>query len=164
MERTARGLWIAGGGGRPLASAREIWRANEWMRQIRPGRAESLSYADASGRPLTAWLLLPPDYAVGTKAPVVTIVYPGTVYGAAPPSSFLMFQTRADHPQLFAALGYAVLLPSMPAPPDPADSHALGLLLASVMPAVDAVIAAAWPIRIASQLPATATVVSRCWA
>jgi dipeptidyl aminopeptidase/acylaminoacyl peptidase len=134
-------LWISGGGGRPLTSSLEIWRGNEWMRQIRPGRAESLSYADASGRQVTAWLLLPPDYVVGTKAPLVTIVYPGTVYGAAAPSSFSTFHTRVDHPQLFAALGYAVLLPSMPAPADPADSHALAPLLSGVMPAVDAAIA-----------------------
>jgi dipeptidyl aminopeptidase/acylaminoacyl peptidase len=41
---------------------------------------------------------------------------------------------------LFAALGYGVLLPSMPPPKDPADSHALSHLSDGVLPALDAVI------------------------
>jgi dipeptidyl aminopeptidase/acylaminoacyl peptidase len=45
------------------------------------------------------------------------------------------------HPQLFAALGYAVLEPSMPQSKDPAQWHALAPLTAGVLPAVDAVIA-----------------------
>lgn len=134
-------LWISGGGGRPLASSVEIWRANEWISEIKLGRAESFAYTAADGSQLTAWLLLPPDYVPGTRAPLITVVYPGTVYGSSVPSSFSAFQANFEHPQLFAALGYAVLLPSMPAPKDPLDSHALEPLVSGVLPAVDAVIA-----------------------
>lgn len=46
-----------------------------------------------------------------------------------------------EHPQLFAALGYAVLLASMPEIKNPSDSHALEPLLNGVIPALDAAIA-----------------------
>jgi dipeptidyl aminopeptidase/acylaminoacyl peptidase len=71
---------------------------------------------------------------------VVTIVYPGAVHGPNVPSDFSPFQSHFEHPQLFSALGYAVLLPSMPATKDPSQSHALPPLLNGVIPAIDAAI------------------------
>ena len=133
-------LWLAGGGGRPLTSSQEIWRANEWMTEVKLGRAESVAYVAADGTAQTAWLLVPPDHVKGTKLPVITSVYPGTVYGSSVPAKFSAYQADFQHPQLFAALGYAVLLPSMPAPQDPAESHSLDKLLSGVVPAVDALI------------------------
>jgi dipeptidyl aminopeptidase/acylaminoacyl peptidase len=129
-------LWLSKG-----ASHKEIWTANQWMAEIKTGQARPLSYTAADGTPLTAWLLLPPSYVPGVKLPMVTFVYPNTMYrSAAPPSSFSLFRTDFNHPQLFAALGYAVLLPSMPPPKDPADAHSLALLTSGVLPAVDAAI------------------------
>jgi dipeptidyl aminopeptidase/acylaminoacyl peptidase len=133
-------LWICGGGGRQMSSCAEIWQANEWIREIKPARSESIAYTAADGTPLTAWLLLPPDHVPETKVPVITVLYPGTMYDATTPPSLSLFQADFDHPQLFAALGYAVLLPSMPPAEDPSDSHALALLSSGVVPAVDAVI------------------------
>lgn len=98
--------WLCGGAGRPMSSSSEIWHANEWMREITTGRVESITYAATDGTPLTTWLLLPPDYAPGEKMPVITIVYPGKMYGAAEPPSFSPYQIEFEHPQLFAALGY----------------------------------------------------------
>jgi dipeptidyl aminopeptidase/acylaminoacyl peptidase len=134
-------LWICGGAGRPLSSSAEIWHANEWMGAIKTGRVDSIAYQATDGTPLTAWLLLPTDYTPGTRLPIVTVVYPGTVYGAASPSSLSLYRPDFDQPQLFAALGYGVLLPSMPPPKDPADAHALSRLAAGVLPALDAAIA-----------------------
>jgi len=134
-------LWLAGGGGRPLSSSFEIWRANEWVSDLALGAAEPIKYTAIDGTPLTAWLLLPPNYVKGMKVPVVTIIYPGQVYGATPPSDFSPLQSGFEHPQLFAALGYAVLLPSMPAAKDPTESHSLQRLPIGVLPALDAVIA-----------------------
>jgi dipeptidyl aminopeptidase/acylaminoacyl peptidase len=111
------------------------------MREIKLGRAESFAYSAADGTPLTAWLLLPPNHVPGTRVPVVTFVYPGSVYGSAVPGDFSAFFVNFEHPQLFAALGYAVLLPSMPEPKDPSQSHALPPLLNGVIPAIDAAIA-----------------------
>lgn len=134
-------LWLAGGSGRPLTSYLQIWQANEWMKDIKLGRAESLSYKATDGTALTAWLLLPPDHVRGTRVPIVTIVYPTSVYRSTEPGAFSPYRANFEHPQLLAALGYAVLLPSMPATANPSDSHALGPLLNGVMPAVDAAIA-----------------------
>ena len=110
-------------------------------RILRSGTAELVRYNTADGKPLTAWLLLPPDFVRGQPLATVTIVYPGSIYGNEEPSAFSLLRKDFEHPQLFAALGYAVLLPSMPAPENPDDSHALAALLSGVLPAVDAVVA-----------------------
>jgi dipeptidyl aminopeptidase/acylaminoacyl peptidase len=133
-------LWLCGGGVRPKSSCTEIWHANEWIREIKTGMVESIPYKATDGSALTAWLLLPADYSAGTKLPVITIVYPGTMYDAKEPLTFsLYYATFWRHPQLFAALGYAVLLPSMPPAKNQADT--LKTLPDGVLPAVDAVIA-----------------------
>ena len=134
-------LWICGGAGRPMTSCKEIWKANEWTREIKPATSELIDYQAIDGTPLKAWLVLPPDYAAGTKLPVVTIVYPGTTYDAESARRFSLFDADFEHPQLFAALGYAVLLPSMPEPKDPTSYHSLTTLTNGVLPAIDAVIA-----------------------
>ncbi len=134
-------LWISGGGGRPLSSTAEIWRANEWVRQLDLGTDEPITFTATDNTPLLAWLLLPPNYVKGNKIPVITIVYPGLTYSATTPLSFSPLQGDFEHPQLFAALGYGVLLPSMPAAKEPTESHALSRLPNGVLPAVDAAIA-----------------------
>jgi dipeptidyl aminopeptidase/acylaminoacyl peptidase len=134
-------LWLGGGAGQPMSAYKEVWSANEWMGEIKTGHAEQIAYTAADGTSLIAWLLLPPDFVQGTKLPMITIVYPGTMYGASQPSSLSLFRTDFEHPQLFAALGYAVLLPSMPPAKDPAASHSLAPLMSGVLPAIDAVVA-----------------------
>ncbi|HKU75428.1 MAG TPA: prolyl oligopeptidase family serine peptidase [Pyrinomonadaceae bacterium] len=148
---TGSQLWLSGGAGRPLTSYSPIWHANEWMKDVKLGRAERLSYKATDGTALNAWLLLPPNHVTGTRVPVVTIVYPTSVYGSNEPLSFSPYRVNFEHPQLFAALGYAVLVPSMPEIKNPSDSHALEPLLNGVIPALDAAIAhgAADPDRIA---------------
>lgn len=132
-------LWLCGGGVHPSSPCTEIWHANEWIREIKTGQVELIAYKAADGTSLTAWLLLPPDYSAGTKVPMVTIVYPGLVYETTPPSDFSLYDAYFwGHPQLFAALGYAVLLPSMP--PEKNQSDKLMRLLAGVDPAIDAVV------------------------
>jgi len=142
-------LWITGGGGHQLSSVQEIWQANDWMQQVQFGRAQAIEYKAANGASLTAWVLLPPGYKTGTRVPVITVAYPGRVYGSSEPSGLSPFSADPDHPQFFARLGYAVLLPSVPT--DPADPSAMESLTAGVLPAVDALIAAgiADPDRIA---------------
>src|SRR5205823_3613919 len=100
-------LWLAGGGGE--SAPRELWHANEWIRDIAVGKSEAVRYNALDGTALTAWLLLPPGYTPPAKLPMVTVIYPGTTFGANPPSSFSVFTSDFEHPQLFAALGYAVL-------------------------------------------------------
>ena len=117
-----------------------IWRGNAWTREIRTGRAESISYTGADGKPLTGWLLYPPDYVAGRKLPIITIVYPGTIYSERTPRAFDIFNASFEHPQLFGAMGYCVLLPSMPQSDTPMRVDSIAALAGNVVPLVDAVI------------------------
>lgn len=76
-----------------------------------PGRVEEVATTAADGTPLRAWLVLP-EAATG-PSPLVVAVHGG------PLSSWNAWQWRWQ-PQLFAARGYAVLLP------DPALSTGYG--------------------------------------
>ena len=77
-----------------MSSCLEIWRANEWMGEIKTGRVESISYKATDGTPLTAWLLLPPDHSPGKKLPVITVVYPGSMYSERAAIEFLALPRR----------------------------------------------------------------------
>ncbi|CAA9405110.1 MAG: tolB protein precursor, periplasmic protein involved in the tonb-independent uptake of group A colicins [uncultured Pyrinomonadaceae bacterium] len=129
-------LWIVGGKGQSLTESFAVWEANEWVREIKLGAAELISYKSSDGKHLTAWLLLPPNHTPGTKIPIVTIVYPGQTFGQTAPGSFSLLQPNFEHPQLFAALGYGVLLPSMPED----ESRSLQQLPNGVLPAIDAIV------------------------
>jgi dienelactone hydrolase len=118
-----------------------IWRGNSWLREISAGRAEAIAYRGAGGESLTGWLLYPPGYVAGRPIPIVTMVYPGSVFSDRQPSSFDLFNPAFNHPQLFAALGYGVLLPSIPESDKPMQVDGIAALAGAVLPLVDAVIA-----------------------
>ncbi len=118
----------------------EVWRGNTWVREIQTGRVEAVAYQSCSGQSLTGWLLYPPSYTAGQRVPAVTIVYPGTVYGTEEPRAFNVIDSNFEHPQLFAALGYAVLLPSMPDADNLEQPDAVGSLSCGVLPFVDVVV------------------------
>jgi dipeptidyl aminopeptidase/acylaminoacyl peptidase len=135
-------LWLVSIGAQ---TPKELWHANEWVKEIAIGKAEAIQYNALDGTKLTAWLLLPPRFspnsATPAKLPMVTVVYPGTTWGTNPPSSFSIFTSEFEHPQLFAALGYAVLRVSMPEPKEAAEALWAIHFANGVFPAVDAAIA-----------------------
>jgi dipeptidyl aminopeptidase/acylaminoacyl peptidase len=118
-----------------------IWRGNEWARAVKTGRAESIAYTSAGGKALTGWLLYPPTYSRTHKLPIVTIVYPGTTYSTRVPSSFDILNESFEHPQLFAAMGYGVLLASMPVSDAGRQASSFDELTSGVLPLVDTIIA-----------------------
>jgi len=126
---------------RPSLPDIEVWRGNTWVADLQLGRPEAISYESTGGTPLTGWLLYPPGYVPGRRIPIVTVVYPGMIYGDQTPGAFDIFNPQFDHPQLFAALGYGVALPSMPAADKPLQTDALGELTAGVLPFLDTLIA-----------------------
>ena len=130
-------LWLA----RPGRPDTVIWLGNQWVREIRLGRAEAISYTALSGRPLTGWLLYPPGYEPGRTLPIVTVVYPSTIYGTRMPASLSLFNEHFEHPQMFAALGFGVLLPSMPEPELPMQAKGMDSLASGVLPLLDTIIA-----------------------
>jgi dienelactone hydrolase len=117
-----------------------VWTGNTWIREIATGRAEAIAYRSTTGAALTGWLLYPPGYVAGQKLPIVTIVYPGRTYGERAPSSIDPFEVFFEHPQLFAALGYGVALPSMPDGDNPLQTNALDALASGVIPFVDVLV------------------------
>lgn len=129
-------LWLRRPG-RPDVS---VWTGNTWIREIATGRVQPVQYRATTGARLTGWLLYPPGHVPGQKLPIVMIVYPGTVYTERQPSSFDIFNVNFKHPQLFAALGYAVALPSMPASENPLQTNALDALMVGVIPFLDALV------------------------
>jgi dipeptidyl aminopeptidase/acylaminoacyl peptidase len=131
-------LWLAGPA---LPEPKELWRANEWVKDIALGKSEPIPYNSLDGTPLTAWLLLPPGYTPPARLPMITVVYPGTTYNANLPAALSVYTSDFEHPQLFTALGYAVLKVSMPEPKAAAEALWASHFAEGVLPAVDAAIA-----------------------
>jgi dipeptidyl aminopeptidase/acylaminoacyl peptidase len=119
----------------------QVWEGNTWVRDIEPGRAEAIAYTSTNGTALTGWVLYPPGHVAGRRIPMVTIVYPGRIFDVRVPTTFDILNSDFEHPQLFAALGYGVLLPSMPEAEQPLQSDALGALTAGVLPLIDTLVA-----------------------
>jgi dipeptidyl aminopeptidase/acylaminoacyl peptidase len=86
---------------------------------------------------LKAWIVLPADFTDGRQYPLVICAYLGFEAGDSPPYWARVPSGNLFSPQLLAARGYAVLLPSMPiaAKDGPRDPYMD--LLKGVMPAVD---------------------------
>ena len=135
-------LQLCGGRGQSDDECSEFWHGKEWIQEIQQGMAEPIHFLSADGVDLIAWLLLPPSLEPQNgKLSMVTIVCPGTMYTSSVPAAFSVHRPDFLHPQLFAAMGYAVLLPSMPEPNKANTNNPLSSLLSGVLPAVDAVIA-----------------------
>jgi dipeptidyl aminopeptidase/acylaminoacyl peptidase len=132
-------LWLTRGDRRTRESAVELWRGNRWLADVRQGSSRLVSYQTKDGASLKAWVLLPSDWKAGQRLPFVVIVYPGAVYTDSEPPSFRLASADFLHPQLFAASGYGVLLPSMPWPDEPVDDI-INRLPIGVLPAADRIV------------------------
>jgi dipeptidyl aminopeptidase/acylaminoacyl peptidase len=122
---------------------RTIVQTNAFLREVAEGQRRILNYQTLDGKEAKGWLVLPLNYQSGKRYPLVTWVYAGTVYGDKEPSfSLLNYSDALWTMQLFAARGYAVLLPSMPLKPEPDGKENKGSdpymeLTKGVLPAVD---------------------------
>lgn len=127
---------------RPDGAVDTLVAEDRWIAGIETGEARRLTY-EAGGRELTGWAILPPGREEGERHPTVVSVYPGLVHGDRPPPSVdpnTVWSVQA--PQLLAARGYAVLLPSVPLPRGGAGPRES--LDDAVIPAVDAAVEAGW--------------------
>jgi dipeptidyl aminopeptidase/acylaminoacyl peptidase len=126
---------------RPGVADITVWTGNAWIREVRTGRTQAIAYTSTDGKPLTGWLLTPPDYTSGERLPIVMTAYPGTTYGDRAPASFNVLTPDFEHPQLFAALGYGVVVASMPVSDDRAQGTAWAGVTQSVLPLIDTIVA-----------------------
>ncbi len=114
-----------------------LWTGNAWLPEISLPRTQRVDYETASGDELTGWLLLPPGDG---PFPTIVNIYPGTVHGEQPPRDFTRVTSSFTSPLLFAARGFAVLVPSAPEG-DYFTGNLIDEVVAGVLPAVDAAIA-----------------------
>lgn len=138
FDRTGAALWTS----RPAFERhRAIVETNTWLRDVAEGELRRVDYRGAAGEELTGWLILPLDHEPGRRHPLITVVYPGSVFrGQTPPPMLSIVGEHAYNPQLLAARGYAVLYPSMPLGPDGEPGDPAVEMANGLQPAVDAAI------------------------
>jgi dipeptidyl aminopeptidase/acylaminoacyl peptidase len=137
-NNTGTHLWMAQ---QSAPGFRSVLETNHFLREIEEASVEKFQYRDLEGHSLNGWVMLPLHYEVGKHYPVVTWVYAGAVYDAAPPASEMQLNSALlFNFQLLAAHGYAVLWPSMPLTPDPERQDPYMELSNGVLPAVDKLI------------------------
>lgn len=100
---------------------------NAHVQRIADPRRRILRYRSLDGDSLNALLLLPINYHAGTRYPLVTWIYPGRIIHDTTSYSFMYGKQVVSslNWNLLASHGYAVLIPSMPLPPDgyPSDPY-----------------------------------------
>ncbi|WP_420126767.1 prolyl oligopeptidase family serine peptidase [Longimicrobium sp.] len=136
------GSWLWTG---DAANARrdERMRLNGHFAQVAAARRTLVEYRGGDGDPLTAQIVHPAGYVPGRRYPTVVWVYPNTERPeiadtlAFAPGNFLWWQ-----PELLAARGYAVVIPtfSLPAADQPRDMYFE--VAKDVLPAVEAAVQA----------------------
>ncbi len=126
-------LWLSRRGYEPT----RVVETNTFLRGIDEGKTRKIEYRGLDGQDLKAWIILPIGYQEGTKYPLVTWVYAGSVAREKPSSLANLNEAISLNLQLLAAHGYAVLLPSMPLSEEGVTSDPYMELSKGVLPAVD---------------------------
>jgi dipeptidyl aminopeptidase/acylaminoacyl peptidase len=131
-ERTR--MWDAIG-----QESRQVVTANDFLESITVGETREFTYTSIDGEQLNARLILPVGYQAGRRYPLVTILYPVPLADRSPdeensPSTF------AGGYQLYAAHGYAVLVPSVPFHAKSEFNDLILRLAGDVVPAADRVV------------------------
>lgn len=126
---------------------RQLAEVNSWLEDITFATSHPISYAMPSAAPeappLTGWYLTPPDHVPGRRYPVVVLVYGGASFSPMAPHPLFEPQTPFYlHPQVFAAQGYVVLMPSLPLDMEATPLDIPAQLNATANAAIDALIAA----------------------
>lgn len=102
------------------------------------GQKQLIEYNGFGGKPRKAVVILPPDYQPGRRYPTLLWVYWGyEVRSLEGDYSSDRHMPGFYNLHLYAAQGYVVVVPSMPAPPSAETKDSLLNLSADVLPAVD---------------------------
>ena len=132
--------------------ARVLYTFNTHLAGVTPASAPiRIDHTDYQGEEAIGWLYLPP----GGKGdglqqyPLVVISYPGRAYDDVPPHDEYGYAasiwnealTATTSVEVFAAQGYAVLLPSVPLGPLGGSGEPMMRMMPAVLSAVDAAVA-----------------------
>jgi dipeptidyl aminopeptidase/acylaminoacyl peptidase len=126
-------LWLS----RPGSGPTRVVETNTFLAGIAEGKTRKIEYRGLDGQDLKALVILPIEYREGTKYPLVTWVYAGSVVGEKPTILANLNEAISLNLQLLAARGYAVLLPSMPLSAEGVTGDPYMELTKGVLPAVD---------------------------
>jgi dipeptidyl aminopeptidase/acylaminoacyl peptidase len=114
---------------------------NTHLARIAWGERRLIDYTSEDGRPLKAAVVLPPDYKPGQKYPTLLWVYQGYQSRSLDSDYFLdPMMPGIYNMYLYAAKGYAVLLPSIPWPKIEEHDAAFPKMAGNVLPAADKLI------------------------
>ena len=124
-------------------AATAVTTLNAGLAEVDLAYAKPVTTPGPGGKRLTHWLYLPPSLPQGRKAPLVVIPYPGDVRPSAAEGLGPPGDEGYPNPQILAAAGYGVLLPSLPTDlsREPMEGTAERILAA-----VDAVVASGAPV------------------
>jgi len=117
-----------------------VLNLNEQLVDVTVGNQLLFRYMSTDGDSLTGALLLPIGYVPSHRYPLITWVYPGTIVSHRPLPTFAKAQRSPFNLNLLSAMGYAVLVPSMPLPNDTLGTDALFEVSKGVFPAINRVI------------------------
>lgn len=99
---------------RPGHPTTALLTLNAQLAALEVAEPRPIVHAGPDGRRLTSWLYLPPGAARGRAPPLIVLPYPGAVYDAPPYTGQPDALALSASPQVLAARGYAVLVPSLP--------------------------------------------------
>jgi dipeptidyl aminopeptidase/acylaminoacyl peptidase len=121
----------------PEGPVHEVFKANEFLREIEEAQTRLVEYTSMNGKKLPAWLMLPIGYRAGTRYPLITWVYAGDCPNPYTNVANGVSSHNSFNLQIPAANGYAVLIPCMPLGMEGIADEPMLRLLDGVMPAVD---------------------------
>ncbi|WP_242124740.1 prolyl oligopeptidase family serine peptidase [Sphingobium sp. Sx8-8] len=118
-----------------------IFHLNQHLAGVRWGETRIIDYVGADGSPLKAAVILPPDYIPSHTYPMLVWVYGG--YRVRDENDYWLnpYLPGIYNLQLYASLGYVILVPSVPVPHSPSSNDPYPSLTSGVLPAVDKLIA-----------------------
>lgn len=122
---------------RNSGQSQQLMALNEHWADVDPGQSKLIEYRGIDGQELKGAVLLPPNYQPGRRYPVLTWVYAGSTVRGSSDDAFKFDVPGQYNLRLYAALGYVVLVPSMPLRPDGQKNDDYIELPKGVMPALD---------------------------
>jgi dienelactone hydrolase len=138
-EETLKGLFLRaaphiGGASRTLLALDTHLASVDW------GEVRTVDYRSLSGKALKGLVILPPGYDPKRRYPLLVWVYPSTMIDDVHGYWSDPYMPGIYNLQLYAAKGYAVLVPSMPIAHGAGAGGPYPKLTDGVLPAIDALV------------------------
>lgn len=115
-----------------------VFDTNPHLRGVSQGQIRKLDYMSQEGQHLNGWYILPAEYKLGKRYPLVVSVYAGTEHlHEQPPYGSQAKDFSFLNLQILAGRGYVVLMPSMPLSRIGYIDDPYTRLTHGVMPAID---------------------------